>query len=92
MTTPKPVKLYRLVLDRSGHLGHLARLPIPTEKGITGLAMSPDGSKLAVSFLPVPGQTGPKIEVFSLSTGAWREWVWAGRGMLGQIAMPQGGA
>ncbi len=88
VTTPRPVKLYRLVLDRSGHPGHPARLPIPTEKGITGLAMSPDGSKLAVSFLPVPGQTGSKIEVFSLATGAWREWVWPGRGTLGQIAMP----
>ena len=88
VTTPRPVKLYRLVLDRSGHPGHLARLPIPTETGITGLALSPDGSKLAVSFLPAHGQTGSKIEVFSLVTGAWREWVWPGRGTLGQIAMP----
>jgi hypothetical protein len=88
VTTPRPVKLYRLVLGRSGHPGHLARLPIPTETGITGLALSPDGSKLAVSFLPVPGQTGPRIQVFSLSTGAGREWVWPGRGTLGQIAMP----
>jgi len=88
VTTPRPVKLYRLVLDRSGHPGHLARLPIPTETGITGLALSPDGSKLAVSFLPVPGQAGSKIEVFSLATGAGREWVWPGRGTIGQIAMP----
>jgi hypothetical protein len=88
VTTPRPVKLYQLVLDRSGHPGHLARLPISTETGITGLAVSPDASKLAVSFLPVPGQTGAKIEVFSLATGARREWVWPGRGTLGQIAMP----
>ena len=88
VTTPRPVKLYLLVLDRSGHPGHLARLPIPTETGVTGLALSPDGSKLAVSVLPAPGQTGSKIEVFSLAGGAWREWVWPGRGTLGQIAMP----
>ena len=88
VTTPRPVKLYRLVLDRSGHPGHLARLPIPTETGITGLALSPDGSKLAVSFLPAHGQAGSKIEVFSLAGGAWREWAWPGRGTLGQIAMP----
>ena len=88
VTTPRPVKLYRLVLDRSGRPGHLVRLPIPTETGITGLALSPDGSKLAVSFLPVPGQAGSKIEVFSLATGAGREWVWPGRGTIGQIAMP----
>jgi hypothetical protein len=88
VTTPRPVKLYRLVLGRSGHPGHLARLPIPTETGITGLALSPDGSKLAVSLLPAHGQTGSKIEIFPLATGAGREWVWPGRGTLGQIAMP----
>ncbi len=88
VTTPRPVTLYRLVLGRSGHPGHLARLPIPTETGITGLALSPDASKLAVSFLPVPGQTGAKIQVFSLATGARREWVWPGRGTLGEVAMP----
>src|SRR5262249_28060535 len=88
VTTPRPVKLYRLVLDRPGPPGHLARLPIPAETGITGLALSPDGSKLAVSLLPVPGQAGSKIEVFSLATGAGREWVWPGRGTIGQIAMP----
>ena len=88
VNTPRPVKLYLLVLDRSGHPGHLARLPIPTETGITGLALSPDGSKLAVSSLPAHGPAGSKIEVFSLPTGAGREWVWPGRGTLGQIAMP----
>jgi len=88
VTTPRPVKLYRLLLGRSGHPGHLARLPIPAETGITGLGVSPDGSKLAVSLLPVSGQTGSRIEVFSLATGARREWVWPDRGTLGQIAMP----
>jgi hypothetical protein len=88
VTTPRPVGLYRLVLDRSGHPGRLVRLPIPTETGITGLALSPDGSKLAVSLLPAHGQTGSKVEVFSLATGARREWAWPGRGTLGQIAMP----
>jgi hypothetical protein len=88
VTTPRPVKLYQLVLDRSGHPGRLARLPIPTETGITGLALSPDGSKLAVSFLPPHGQTGSTIQVFSLATGTRRQWVWPGRGTLGQIAMP----
>jgi hypothetical protein len=88
VTAPRPVKLYLLRLDRLGHPGHLARLPIPTETGITGLALSPDGTKLAVSLLPRPGQTGSKIEIFSLSTGAGRQWVWPGRGTIGQSAMP----
>jgi hypothetical protein len=88
-TKPRPVTLYGLVLDRSGHPGRLAPLPIRTATGITGLAVSPDGSKLAVSFLPVHGQTGARIQVFSLPTGAGREWVWPGRGTLGQVAMSQ---
>jgi hypothetical protein len=85
---PRPVKLYRLVLDRSGHPGRLAPLPIPPETGITGLAVSPDGSTLAVSFLPAHGQTGAKIEVFSLTTGTRRQWTWPGPGTLGQVAAP----
>ena len=88
LNDPRPVKLYRLVLDRSGHPGRLVPLPIPTETGITGLALSSDGSKLAVSFLPAHGQTGANIQVFSLATGARREWVWPGPGTLGQVAMP----
>ena len=88
LNNPRPVTLYRLVLDRSGHPGRLAPLPIPTETGVSGLAVSPDGSKLAVSFLPAHGQTGSKIQVFSLATGARREWVWPGLGTLGSIAMP----
>src|SRR6266571_4191253 len=84
---PRPVKLYRLVLGRSGYPGRLVPLPIPPETGISGVAVSPDGSKLAVSFLPAHGQIGSRIQVFSLATGARREWVWPGRGTLGSIAM-----
>jgi hypothetical protein len=84
---PRPVKLFRLVLGRSGHPGGLVPLPVPPETGISGVAVSPDGSKLAVSFLPAHGQIGSRIQVFSLATGARREWVWPGRGTLGQIAM-----
>jgi hypothetical protein len=86
VTTPRPVTLYRLVLDRSGHPGRLAPLPIPPETGISGLALSPEGSKLAVSFLPSHGQ-GSSIQVFSLAAAARRQWVWPGRGTLGQVAM-----
>jgi hypothetical protein len=85
---PRPVTLYRLVLDRSGHPGRLVPVPIPTETGITGLAVSPDGSKLAVSFLPAHGQAGSGIQVFSLATGARHAWVWPGPGTLGEVAMP----
>src|SRR5436190_4663902 len=78
-----PVRFYRLALDRSGHPGHLAPLPIPPEAAaLPGLALSPDGSKLAVSLPPVHGQVGSKIQVFSLATGARREWVWPGHGTI----------
>lgn len=83
----QPVRFYRLVLGRSGHPGRLAALPIPPETGISGLAVSPDGSKLAVSLLPVHGQIGSKILVFSLATGARREWVWPGHGTIGEISL-----
>ena len=78
-----PVKFYRLALDRSGHPGRLAPLPIPPETAaLPSLALSPGGSKLAVSLPPVHGQTGSKIQVFSLATGARREWVWPGHGTI----------
>jgi hypothetical protein len=88
---PRPVTFYRLALGRSGHPGRLVPLPIPTETAIiSGLALSPDGSKLAVTYLPPHGQTGSKIEVFSLATGAGREWVWPGRGTIGSVVIEVG--
>jgi len=88
---PRPVKFYRLALGRPGHPGRLVPLPIPSETAIiSGLALSPDGSKLAVTYLPPRGQTGSKIEVFSLATGAGREWVWPGRGTIGSVVIEVG--
>jgi hypothetical protein len=83
---PRPVKLFRLVLGPSGRPGRLVPLPIPSETGISGVAVSPDGSKLAVSLLS-DGSAGSRIQVFSLATGTRREWVWASRGTIGSIAM-----
>jgi len=78
-----PVRFYRLALDESGHPGRLTALPIPPETAaLSGLALSPDGSKLAVSLLPVHGQSGSTIQVFSLATGARQEWAWPGRGTI----------
>lgn len=50
----------------------------------------PDGSRLAVSLLPAHGQKGSKIRVFSLATGAGRQWVWPGRGTIGEISISPG--
>ena len=88
---PCPVTYYRLVLSRSGRPDRLAPLPIPAETpAISSLALSPDGSKLAVSVPPVPGHRGSRIQVFSLATGARREWVWPAQGTIGEN-LPVGG-
>lgn len=85
--TPRPVRFYRLVLGRSGQLGRLTPLPIPPQTGISGLAVSPDGSKLAVSF-PGSGKQAPRIALFTLATGAQRDWTWPGAGTIGQAITP----
>jgi hypothetical protein len=83
-----PLTFYRLILDRSGHPGRLTALPIPPETAIiTGLALSPHGSQLAVSLSPAHGPSGAKIQVFSLATGSGREWEWPGHGAIGQLEL-----
>ncbi len=78
-------RLYRLVLSRSGHPGRLTPLPIPPippqTGGVSGLAVSPDGSKVAVAVLG-SGHDPSRISVFSLATGAGRDWTWPGKGSV----------
>jgi hypothetical protein len=83
---PRPVKFYRMVVGRSGQLGGLTPLPIPPQTGVSGLAVSPDGSKLAVSF-PRTGKKAPRVAVFSLATGAGRVWVWPSPGTIGHVGV-----
>jgi hypothetical protein len=53
--------------------------------------VSPDGSKFAVSLLgPASVQIGSRIQVFSLATGAGRQWMWPGKGWIGQIPLGVG--
>ncbi|HCU95923.1 MAG TPA: hypothetical protein DHU96_25675 [Actinobacteria bacterium] len=60
--------------------GRPVPLPAPPPTGfISGFALSPDGSKLAVPVLGA-GNQDPAIQVFSLATGAERDWVWAWNG------------
>ncbi len=72
-----PARLYRLVLHRSGRPGALRPLRLPPVSGnINGFALSPDGSKLAVSTTQAPGSAAraSQIQVFTLATGAQRSW------------------
>jgi hypothetical protein len=80
-------KLYRLVLNRSGRPGALEPLPVPPLSGrINGFALSPDGSKLAVSTTRAPGAVAnnSQIHVFTVATGAERSWTLSGIGWVGQ--------
>jgi hypothetical protein len=80
-----PSRFYLLTLSPSGHPGPLKRLPIPEQTpDITGLALSPDGTKLAVAVAPASNR--PRIEVFSLATGAEHDWVWPATAVLGWSA------
>jgi hypothetical protein len=80
-----PTRFYRLVLSPSGRPGRLTLLPIPVQtRAISGLALSADGRQLAVSLYP-PGNLrgGGTIKIFSLATGAQRDWAWPGPGYVG---------
>ena len=85
-------RFYRLVLDRSGRPGPLTALPAPpVTADINGFALSPDGSKLAVTVSPPvhlrqgrpPPPRGSRLRVFTLATGAERDWVLPGIGWIG---------
>ena len=76
---PEQPAFYLLRLSASGAEESFTRLAIPalpTGSAVTGLALSPDGSKLAVEVDSernyVPGLL--EIRVYTLATGAFRTW------------------
>jgi hypothetical protein len=76
---PDPPKFYLLRLNASGgekSLTRLALAALPKGTAVTGLALSPDGSKLAVEvdtqINENPGLL--EIRVYTLATGAYRTW------------------
>jgi hypothetical protein len=83
-----PTKFFVLHLSSGGRTAQLSALPIPVQPGsvwIDGIALSPDGSKLAV----VVNATGahpdasPAIAVYTVATGAAKEWRWPGSAVIG---------
>ena len=88
-----PAKFYKLVIARSGRPSALTALPVsPVTGDVNGFALSPDGSKLAVSVLPpirlrpgrpAPPPRGSRLMVFTLATGAGRDWTLPGIGWIG---------
>jgi len=84
---------FLLRIGPGGHVGQLTPLPIPAvpaQAGLSGFALSHDGSKLAVALRGGDGGPGPEIQVFSLSTGAERVWTWPGGGPITNNAGDQG--
>ena len=82
-----PTKFFVLHLSSGGRTARLSPLPIPVQPGsvwVDGIALSPDGSKLAVvissTAAPVAGSTG--IAVYTVATGARKKWVWLGHGAV----------
>jgi hypothetical protein len=79
-----PARLYELVLRSSGQPGTLTALPVsPVSGSISGLALSPDGSKLALSLIAGSAGQRSEIEVVSLATGTVRTWTLPDRGWVG---------
>jgi hypothetical protein len=83
-----PARFYKLVVARSGRSATLTALALPPVTGnLNGFALSPDGSKLAVSVLPpARAQSAPhgsQLLVYTLATGARRAWTLRGTGWIG---------
>jgi hypothetical protein len=68
---------YVLRLSASGKPASLAKLPFTAGRLVTGVALSPDGSKLAVAIQPQDNPREPdltELRVYTLATGAVRTW------------------
>jgi hypothetical protein len=78
-------RFYLLSVNRAGHVSPPTPLPIPRLPASTdgsGLALSPDGRKLAVAVRDGGPGNGPEIIVDTLATGAQQVWTWPGAGPI----------
>jgi hypothetical protein len=76
-----PTRFYQFSIGSSGQVSapHLLAAPaLPAGTDLTGLALTPDGSKLAVASQPPRPGRDPEIQVDTLATGAQRAWTWPG--------------
>ena len=77
---------YLVRLNSSGQPDSLTKLPMSVPGGelVTGLALSPDGRKLAIAVEPDNVKSDPNLQelrVYTLATGAVRTWL--GDGTIG---------
>jgi hypothetical protein len=76
-----PIRFYQLRISSSGQISALSPLPVPALPAgtyLSGLALTPDGRKLAVATQTGRPRPGPEIQVDTLATGAQRVWTWPG--------------
>jgi hypothetical protein len=76
-----PTRFFKLSFTPSTHTARLTGLAIPgkvSTQQLAGVALSPDGTKLALDFRR-------SIQVITLATGAKREWLWPRGGWVGNF-------
>jgi hypothetical protein len=74
-----PTAFFRLSFDPATRTAQLRRLIVlakPQSSQLAGMAVSPDGTRLALDFRK-------SIQVVTLATGAIRQWTWPGSGWIG---------
>ena len=76
-----PIHFYQLRISSSGQVSALSRPPVPSlpaDAELSGLALTPDGRKLAMASRTGGPRPGLEIQVDTLATGARRVWTWPG--------------
>ena len=74
-----PTVFFRMTFDPHSRSAQLTRLTVPGRfhsADLAGMAVSPDGSRLALDFRK-------SIQIVTLATGATRAWTWPGGGWIG---------
>lgn len=84
----EPTTFFLLHFDPATGQARLTALPISEKRGtqLNGMALSPDGSKLAVILQTQPDPSHAReLQVFTLASGSQRQWAWPGRGWIGAL-------
>jgi hypothetical protein len=84
----QPRSFYLLRLGSAGQVSSLTKLPIsvPADNTLRGLALSPDGRRLAVAVQPGAVAMPCRLTVYTLGSGAARTWS-APRSSAGSIGL-----